>query len=65
MDFGLYIGIRYIREKKEERSKIRNRNLNNRSNTLKTFSIYNIIVGRIKNKKLKRLIYILTNYIYK
>jgi hypothetical protein len=35
------------------------RDLNNRSNTLKTLSTYGIIVGRIENKKLKRLMYYL------
>jgi hypothetical protein len=54
MDFELYISIRYIKE-----SRIRDRNLNNRSNTLKTLSTYNTIIRRIKNKKLKRLIYYL------
>jgi hypothetical protein len=54
MDFGLYIGVRYIGG-----SRIGNRDLNNRSNTLKTLSTYSTIVGRIKNKKLKRLIYYL------
>ena len=54
MDFGLYIGIRYV-----EGSGIRGRDLNNRSNTLKTLSTYSTIVRRIKNKKLKRLIYYL------
>jgi hypothetical protein len=54
MDFELYISIRYI-----EKSRIRDRNLNNRSNTLKTLSTYSTIIRRIKNKKLKRLIYYL------
>jgi hypothetical protein len=45
MNFGLYIGIRYIR------GRIGGRDLNNRSNTLKTLSTYSIIVGRIENKK--------------
>ena len=35
------------------------RDLNNRSNTLKTLSTYSTIVGRIENKKLKRLMYYL------
>ena len=54
MDFGLYISVRYVRG-----SGIRGRDLNNRSNTLKTLSTYSTIVGRIENKKLKRLIYYL------
>ena len=53
MDFGLYIGVRYIG------GRIGGKDLNNRSNTLKTLSTYSTIVGRIKNKKLKRLIYYL------
>jgi hypothetical protein len=35
------------------------RDLNNRSNTLKTLSTCGTIAGRIENKKLKRLIYYL------
>jgi hypothetical protein len=35
------------------------RDLSNRSNTLKTLSTYSTVVGRIENKKLKRLIYYL------
>jgi len=54
MDFGLYISVRYIRG-----SRIRGKDLNNRSSTLKTLSTNSKVVGRIKNKKLKRLIYIL------
>jgi len=54
MDFGLYIGIRYIRG-----SRIRDKDLNNRSSTLRTLSTYNIIIRKIKNKKLKKLIYYL------
>jgi hypothetical protein len=54
MDFGLYIGIRYVGG-----SRMRGKDLNNRSNTLKTLSTYSTIVGRIENKKLKRLIYYL------
>jgi hypothetical protein len=54
MDFGLYISIRYIGG-----SEIRGKDLNNRSSTLKTLSTSSIIVRRIKNKKLKRLIYYL------
>ena len=57
MDFGLYIGIRYIGG--EKGGGIGGRDLNNRSNTLKTLSTYSTIVGRIENKKLKRLIYCL------
>jgi len=49
MDFGLYISIRYIRE-----SRIRGKNLNNRSSTLKTLSTSSILVIRIENKELKR-----------
>ena len=36
-------------------SRIRGKDLNNRSSTLKTLSTSSIIVIRIKNKKLKRL----------
>jgi len=54
MDFGLYIGIRYIRG-----SGMRGRDLNNRSNPLKTLSTSNKVVRRIENKKLKRLMYYL------
>jgi hypothetical protein len=54
MDFGLYISVRYI-----GRSGIGSRDLNNRSNTLKTLSAYSTIIRRIENKKLKRLIYYL------
>jgi hypothetical protein len=54
MDFGLYIGVRYGRG-----GGIRGRDLNNRSSTLKTLSTYSKVVRRIKNKKLKRLIYYL------
>jgi hypothetical protein len=57
MDFGLYIGIRYIG--RERGGRIGSRDLNNRSNTLKTLSAYSTIVGRIENKKLKRLMYYL------
>jgi hypothetical protein len=57
MDFRLYISIKYIR--REKKNRIRDKDLNNRSNTLKTLSTYNIIIKRIKNKKLKRLIYYL------
>jgi hypothetical protein len=35
------------------------RDLNNRSNTLKTLSTCGTVAGRIENKKLKRLIYYL------
>jgi hypothetical protein len=35
------------------------RDLNNRSNTLKTLSTYSTVVGKIENKKLKRLMYYL------
>jgi hypothetical protein len=52
MNFGLYISIRYIKG-----SRIRGKDLNNRSNTLKTLNTSSIIVRRIKNKKLKKLIY--------
>jgi len=54
MDFGLYIGIRYMRG-----SGIGGKDLNNRSSTLKTLSTNSKVVGRIENKKLKRLIYYL------
>ena len=52
MDFGLYISVRYIGG-----NRIRGKDLNNRSSTLKTLSTNNKVVGRIENKKLKRLIY--------
>jgi hypothetical protein len=35
------------------------RDLNNRSNTLKTLSACGTVAGRIENKKLKRLMYYL------
>jgi hypothetical protein len=54
MNFGLYISIKYIRN-----NRIRNKNLNNRSSTLKTLNTNNKVIRRIKNKKLKRLIYYL------
>ena len=54
MDFGLYISVKYIGG-----GRIRDKDLNNRSNTLKTLSTYSTIVKRIKNKKLKKLIYYL------
>jgi len=54
MDFGSYIGIRYIGG-----SRIGGKDLNNRSSTLKTLSTNNKVVKRTKNKKLKRLIYYL------
>jgi len=54
MDFGLYIGVRYIRG-----NRIRGKDLNNRSSTLKTLSTNNKVIGKIENKKLKRLIYYL------
>jgi len=54
MDFGLYIGIRYVRG-----SGMRGKDLNNRSSTLKTLSTNSKVVRRIENKKLKRLIYYL------
>jgi len=54
MDFGLYISIRYMRG-----SEIKGRDLNNRSNTLKTLSTSNKVIRRIENKKLKKLIYYL------
>ena len=54
MDFGLYISIRYIRG-----GRIGGKDLNNRSNALKTLSTSSTIVGKIENKKLKRLIYYL------
>jgi hypothetical protein len=38
---------------------MRGRDLNNRSSTRKTLSTNSIVVRRIKNKKLKRLIYYL------
>jgi hypothetical protein len=53
MDFGLYIGVRYVGG-----GGIGGRDLNNRSNTLKTLSTCSTIIGRIENKKLKRLIII-------
>jgi hypothetical protein len=52
MDFGLYIGVRYVGG-----GGMRGRDLNNRSNTLRTLSTGNKVVRRIENKKLKRLIY--------
>jgi hypothetical protein len=54
MDFRLYISIKYI-----EDNRIGNKDLNNRSSTLKTLNTNSKVVGRIKNKKLKRLIYYL------
>ena len=54
MDFGLYIGVRYVGG-----GGIGGRDLNNRSSTLKTLSTCSTIVGRIENKKHKRLIYYL------
>jgi len=54
MDFGLYIGVRYMRG-----SRIGGKDLNNRSNTLKTLNTNSKVVGRIENKKLKRLMYCL------
>ena len=54
MDFGLYIGVEYVGG-----SGIGGKDLNNRSSTLKTLSTNSKVVGRIKNKKLKRLIYYL------
>ena len=54
MDFGPYIGVRYIRG-----SGMRGKDLNNKSSTLKTLNTYSTIVGRIENKKLKRLMYYL------
>ena len=54
MDFGPYIGIKYMRG-----SGIGGKDLNNRSSTLKTLSTSNIVIRRIKNKKLKKLIYYL------
>ena len=53
MDFGLYISVRYIR------GRLGGKNLNNRSSTLKTLSTSSIVVIRIENKELKRLIYYL------
>ena len=38
---------------------MRGRDLNNRSSTLKTLSTSSIVVRRIENKKLKRLMYYL------
>jgi hypothetical protein len=40
-------------------NRIRGKDLNNRSSTLKTLNTNSKVVGRIKNKKLKRLIYYL------
>jgi hypothetical protein len=57
MDFGLYISVRYVRYVRG--GGIGGRDLNNRSNTLKTLSTCGTIVGRIENKKLKRLMYCL------
>jgi hypothetical protein len=57
MDFGLYISVGYVRG--ERGGGMRGRDLNNRSNTLKTLSAYSTVVGRIENKKLKRLMYYL------
>jgi len=54
MDFGLYIGVRYVGG-----SRRGGKDLNNRSSTLKTLSTNSKVVGRIENKKLKRLIYYL------
>jgi hypothetical protein len=53
MDFGPYIGVRYVG------GGMGGRDLNNRSNTLKTLSTCGTVAGRIENKKLKRLIYYL------
>ena len=54
MDFGPYIGVRYVGG-----SRMRDKDLNNRSSTLKTLSTDSKVVGRIENKKLKRLMYCL------
>ena len=54
MDFRPYIGVRYVGG-----GRIGGRDLNNRSSTLKTLSTDSKVVGRIENKKLKRLIYCL------
>ena len=54
MDFGLYIGVGYIGG-----SRIGGKDLNNRSSTLKTLSTDSKVIGRIENKKLKRLMYYL------
>jgi len=54
MDFGPYIGIRYIGG-----GGIRGKDLNNRSSTLKTLSTNSKVVRRTENKKLKRLMYYL------
>jgi hypothetical protein len=51
MDFGLYINVRYVRG-----SRIGGKDLNNRSSTLKTLNTNSKVIGRIENKKLKRLI---------
>jgi len=54
MDFGLYIGVRYVGS-----NRIGGKDLNNRSSTLKTLSTDSKVIGRTENKKLKRLIYYL------
>ena len=48
MDFGLYISIRYVGE-----SRIRGKDLNNRSSTLKTLNTNSKVVRRIKIRSLK------------
>ena len=53
MDFGPYIGVGYVG------GGMGGGDLNNRSSTLKTLSTSGIVVRRIENKKLKRLIYCL------
>jgi len=54
MDFGPYIGVGYVGG-----SGMGGKDLNNRSSTLKTLSTNSKVVGRIENKKLKRLMYYL------
>jgi hypothetical protein len=54
MDFGPYIGVGYVGG-----SGIGGKDLNNKSSTLKALSTNSKVVGRIENKKLKRLIYYL------
>jgi hypothetical protein len=54
MDFGPYIGVGYV-----GRGGMGGGDLNNRRSTLKTLSTNGIVVRRIENKKLKRLMYIL------
>jgi hypothetical protein len=50
MDFGPYIGVGYVG--RERGGGIGGRDLNNRSNTLKTLNTCNEIIRLVKNKEL-------------